>query len=126
MEELVKNTKIELPEILIESEVEKSLAQMKDDVERMGAKFEEYLTQTKKTSEDLKKDLHESSEKKAKIQLIFNKIAEAEKITPDPDILENEVKTVLEHYPKASEINARVYVATILLNQKVLDLLEKQ
>ena len=32
-EELVKNTKIDLPEILIESEIEKSLAQMKDGVE---------------------------------------------------------------------------------------------
>jgi len=124
MEELVKNTKIDLPEILIESEIEKSLAQMKDDVERMGAKFADYLTQAKKTEEDLKKDLRDSSEKKAKIQLIFNKIAEAEKLEPNKEILENEVKEVLKHYPNASEINARIYVGTILLNSEVLKLLE--
>lgn len=124
MEELLKNTEIELPEILVENEIQKSLAQMKDDVQRMGAKFDEYLAQTKKSEEDLKKDFRESSEKKAKIQLIFNKITEAEKLEPNKEILENEVKEILKHYPNASETNARIYVATILLNSEVLKLLE--
>jgi len=124
MEALLKNTKVEMPEILIESEIEKSLAQMKDDVERMGGKFADYLVATKKSEEDIKKDLRESSEKKAKIQLIFNKIAEAEKLEPNKEILENEVKEVMKHYPEASELNARIYVATILLNSEVLKLLE--
>lgn len=124
MEELLKNTKIELPEILITSETEKSLAQMKDDIARAGHKFDEYLKQVKKTEEDLKKDFKESSEKKAKIQLIFNKIAEVENLSPDKTILENEVKEVMKNYPEASEVNARIYVATILLNSAVLKLLE--
>lgn len=124
MEELLKNTKIDLPEILVENEIEKSLAQMKDEVEKTGNKFEDYLAQAKKTENDLKKDFKESSEKKAKIQLIFNKIAEAEKLEPNKEILENEVKEVMKHYPEASEISARVYVSTILLNSEVLKLLE--
>ena len=124
MEELLKNTKFELPEILIESETEKSLAQMKDDVERMGGKFADYLTHTKKSEEDIKKDLRDSSEKKAKIQLIFNKIAEVEKLEPNKEILENEIKEVLKHYPDASRESAGIYVATILLNSEVLKLLE--
>ncbi|KKR29832.1 MAG: Trigger factor [Candidatus Woesebacteria bacterium GW2011_GWA1_39_8] len=126
MEGLVKNTKIDLPEILVASETEKSLAQMKNDVERMGGKFEDYLSHAKKSEEDLKKDLKESSEKKAKIQLIFNKIAEVEKLEPNKEILENEVKQIMEHYKDASETSARIYVATILINQEVLKLLEKE
>jgi trigger factor len=136
MEGLVKNTEIDLPEILVENEIEKSLAQMKNDIERAGMKWNEYLAQVKKTDlsaealakaeEDLRKDLRKSSENKAKIQLIFNKIAEAEKLEPNKEILENEVKEVMKHYPEAAEINARVYVATILLNSEVLKLLENQ
>jgi FKBP-type peptidyl-prolyl cis-trans isomerase (trigger factor) len=99
---------------------------MKDDIERMGGKFDDYLTQAKKSEEDIKKDLRGSSEKKAKIQLIFNKIAEVEKLEPNKEILENEVKEVMKHYPDASETNARIYVATILLNSEVLKLLEKE
>lgn len=130
IEELIKNTKIDLPEILVESETQKSIAQMKDDIERMSGsttnenKWNEYLSHIKKTEDDLKKDLRESSEKKAKIQLIFNKIAEKEKIEPNKEVLDQEVKHILEHYKDASESSARIYVATILLNQEVLKLLE--
>jgi hypothetical protein len=49
-----------------------------------------------------------------------------EKIEPDKEILENEVKEVLKHYPQANETNARVYVSTILTNSEVLKLLEKE
>lgn len=124
MEALAKNTKIDLPEILIESETNKSIAQMKDDIARMKGKWEDYLTHIKKSEDDLRKDLRESSERKAKIQLIFNKIAEVENIKPDKTILENEVKEVMKHYPEASEQNARIYVSTILQNSAVLKLLE--
>lgn len=126
MEELVKNTKIDVPEILIESEINKSLAQMKDDVVRMGGKFEEYLTHIKKTEDQTRADLRESSEQKAKIQLIFNKIAEVEKLEPNKEVFENEVKEIMKHYPEASEQNARIYVSTILLNSEVLKLLEQK
>lgn len=126
MEELLRKTKIDLPDILVESENEKALAQMKGDVERMGAKFEDYLSQVKKTEDDLRKDLRESSEKKAKIQLIFNVIAAEEKLQPNKEIIENEVKNIMEHYKDANEQSARIYVATLLLNQEVLKLLEQQ
>lgn len=122
---ILAKTGIELPEILIESEVEKSLAQLKDEITRVGGKFDDYLKETKKSEEDLKKDLRENSEKKAKIQLLFNKIALTEKLEPNKEILEHETKQILEHYPGASEQNARIYVATQLLNQEVLKLLEK-
>lgn len=126
MEALMKATEMELPEILVASETEKSLAQFKDDITRMGGKWEDYLAHAKKSEEDLRKDLRENSEKKAKIQLIFNKIAEAEKLEPNKEILEHEVKQIIEHYKDAREENVRIYVATQLQNQEVLKLLEQQ
>lgn len=136
MEDLIKKTDIEVPEILIESEIQKSIAQMKGDIERSGMKWGEYLAHVKKTDssaetlakaeEDLKKDLRQSAEKKAVIQLIFNKIALEEKMEPNKEILENEVKAVMQHYPDADEVSARIYVSTILLNKEVLKLLEQQ
>lgn len=121
---LLKDTEISLPEIVIESEIDKSLAQMKDDIQRVGAKYEDYLKETKKTEEEIRKNLAEGAERKAKIQLIFNKIAEIEKMEANKEILGHEVKQILEHYPGASEENARIYVSTQLINQEVLKLLE--
>lgn len=126
MEELVNNTKMDVPEILIESEIAKSLAQMKDDVARAHGDWDEYLKHIKKSEEDLRKDLRDGAEKKARVQLIFNKIAAEEKIALNPAILENEIKNILEQYPGASEENARVYVETLMLNSEVLKLLDSQ
>lgn len=126
MEALIKETKIDLPNILVESEIEKSLAQMKDDIQRMNGVWADYLAHIKKTEEDLKKELRDSSAKKAKVQLIFNAIAIAEKIEPNKEILETEVKHILEQYKDANEQSARIYVSTILLNQEVLKILEQQ
>lgn len=123
---LVKETDFEVPDILVEAEVSKYMAQMQDDIERAGGKFNEYLSHIKKTEDDLRKEWREPAEKKAKVQLIFNKIAETEKLEPNKEILENEVKHLLEHYPNSSEENARIYVSTILLNSEVLKLLESQ
>jgi trigger factor len=125
MEKLVKETKFELPEILIESETDKSLAQVKDDVERMGGKFEEYLGHIKKTQEEFRKELREPAEKRGKMQLVLNEIARAEKIEPNKEILDNETKKIMEMYPGAKEENARIYVATQLINAEVLKLLEQ-
>ncbi len=126
MEAILKDTTIELPEVLVEAEINKSVAQLKDDVARMGGSWEDYLSHTKKTEDDLRKDMHNSSAERAKIQLIFNKIAIAEKIEPNQEIMEQEVKVIKEHYKDASEQSARIYVATILINQAVLKLLESQ
>jgi len=126
MEALVKESDFEVPDILIDSEVSKYMAQMQDEIERAGGKFADYLSHIKKTEDDLKKEWRDPSEKKAKIQLIFNKIAETEKLEPNKEVLENEVKQILEHYPSSSEENARIYVETVLLNSEVLKLLESQ
>lgn len=126
MEKLIEETKFEMPEILVESEVDKSVAQVKDDVARMEGKFEEYLGHIKKTEEEFRKEMRESAEKRGRIQLILNEVARAEKIEPDETVLESETKKILELYPGAKEENARIYVATQLINSEVLKLLEQQ
>ncbi len=124
IDELIKATPIEVPAILIENETEKSLAQFKDDIQRMGGKWEDYLAHAKKTEAEIKKDMQGNSEKRAKIQLIFNKIAETEKLEPNKEILEHEVKQILNYHKDANEMSVRIYVTTMLLNQEVLKLLE--
>lgn len=56
LEKLVSETKINIPEILIQEELERMKAQMKADVEKFGGKWEDYLIHLKKTEEDLKED----------------------------------------------------------------------
>lgn len=125
-EKLIEQTKIDLPDLVVEAELEKMLARMKDDVSRAGIEFPEYLEKIGKKEDDLRTDWRESAEKKAAMQLILNKIAAEEDIRPDKDVLENEVSQLKEMHPDAQDAHIMTYVETYLTNEEVLKFLEKQ
>src|SRR5690606_13057892 len=70
VENLLKETEIEIPEILILSELEKMIARFKADVERSGVSFEEYQEHSKKTEEDIKKEWRGDAEKRVKSEIL--------------------------------------------------------
>lgn len=117
-------TKIDLPDILVESELDRTEAQFKSDVERMGVKMEDYLTHAKKTLADVRQEWRPHAEKKAKFQLILNAIAEREKLLPTREEVEEEAKHIMEHYKDADKERVRVYAETVLMNEKVFRFLE--
>ncbi len=124
---IVEHTKFgELPEEIITSEAKNMLAELEQSVIRQGGKFEDYLKHLNKTIEDLKKEFHGDAEKKAKLGLILNKIAEAEKIIPDPEQVANEVAMILEHYKEADPERARIHAENVLTNEKDFEFLESQ
>lgn len=125
-ENIISKTKIDLPKVIIESELDKMAAQFTDDISRMGINPEDYLKHIKKTPEDLRKEWRGDAEKKATFQLILNKISLDEKITPDMDRVEKEVSHILEHYKSADPERARIYAASLLTNEKVFEFLESQ
>ena len=124
VEKILETAEIDLPRVMVEHELSRSEAQFKDDIGRMGVKVEDYLARLKKTLEDLRKEWEEGAVKKAKLQLILNKIAQEEKIAPDEKEVEKEVSMILEHYKNADPIQARVYAETVLTNDKVFAFLE--
>ena len=126
IENIIKETKIDIPTILIESELDKMLAQFKDDVARMNIKFEEYLEKIKKTEEELRTEWKLDAEKRAKFQLILNKIAVKEEVKIPEEDIQKEVKHILEHYKDAKPENVRVYIESVMTNEKVFQLLEDQ
>lgn len=119
-------TGIELPDIMVESELHRTEAQFSDDVERMGVKLEDYLKHAKKSIEDIRKEWRPHAEKKAKLQLIMNEIAKTENIKPSKEEVDAEVAHIVEHYKDADRERALVYAETILTNEKVFQFLEKQ
>lgn len=122
---IAEATKVEIPEVLIASELARTEAQFGADIERMGVTLDGYLKHAKKTIEDLRKEWRPYAEKKAKLQLIIDSIARAEKIVPEPAEVENEVKHILEHYKDADRERATTYAETVLTNEKVFQFLEK-
>ena len=125
IEAVIEKTKLELPAILAEYELDKIQSQFQADVAQTGTKVEDYLKQIDKTIEDLRSDWREEAEKRAKLQLILNKIASENDIKADQERVEAELKHILEHYKDADESNVRVYVETSLVNEAVMQFLEE-
>jgi trigger factor len=90
----------------------------------MGVKMDDYLKHSKKTIEEIRKDCEPHAEKKAKLQLILNAIAGAEKIKPDQKEIDEEVNHIVEHYKDADRERAAIYAETVLTNEKVFEMLE--
>lgn len=123
-EAILNKTEVMTPRGLIESELAKMLARFHDDIYRMGIKIEDYLKHIKKTEEDMKKEWRPDAEKRGKLQLVFNAIAEQEKISASKEAIDEEVKHILEHHKDADPARARVYISMMLTNEKVFEFLE--
>ncbi len=126
VEEIVKQTEGEIPEILIEGETDKIMYRLQADITNAGLKFEDYLKQINKTEVDLRKEWREDAEKRAKLQMIIHTISEKENIKPTEEEIEKDVTQITTMYKDADPLRARAYVEQMLENEKVFKLLETQ
>ena len=124
VEALLEKTDAEIPKVFIESELDKIINQMREDVSRFGLTLEGYLTQTKKTEEQVRGEFRDQAKKRAKLQLALNKIAAEEKVEANKEEIETEMKHALEHFPDARPELVRIHIETVMRNEKTLQLLE--
>jgi len=123
---ILLGTEVVMPNIVVEGELDKMIAQFKGDVTQMGTRFEDYLKHTGKTEENIRKEFAPDAEKRSKIEFILHNIASQEKIAPSADEIEKEIAHILKHYKDADPVRARAYVINIMTNEKVLQFLESQ
>jgi trigger factor len=126
LESIMEKSTIDLPKIIIDGELEKMLAQFKDDIARSGVSYEDYLKHIKKTEEDLKKEWKDTATKRAKSQIILNTIAKEESIAPKEEDVKVEMDRILEHHKDADRFRVRMYVETFMANELVFQFLESQ
>ena len=121
---IVDMTEITLPKILIESEINQMFSQMQEDLDRAHLKMDDYLTHINKTKDDLEKEWSPAAVKRAKLQLVLNEIAKAEKLIPNVEAVDMQTKELLERFKDADKHRVRIYVASVLLNEEVMKKLE--
>lgn len=123
---IIAASTIDLPRILIDSEIHQMFAAMEHDLERANLSIDAYLDHIKKTREELAQEWAPAAEKRAKLQLILNEIAKREKIEPPAETLEREVARLLAHYKDADKSQVTLYVASTLINEEVFKMLETE
>jgi trigger factor len=98
IEYAVANATVELPDALIDQEVEVMHDEFKGSLARQGISEEAYLKAVEKTSADLHADFRPSAEKRAKTLLVLSKVADAEGMEVSDAAVDAEVTEGRERY----------------------------
>jgi trigger factor len=98
IEYAVANATLELPDILVDQEVEVMHDEFRASLARQGIGEEAYLKVVEKTEADLHAEFRPNSEKRVKVLLVLSKIAEAEGVVISDADVDVEVGKARERY----------------------------
>ncbi|CAN5710424.1 trigger factor [soil metagenome] len=94
----VANATVELPDLLVEREVEVMLDELRVRVAEQGIGFEEYLRATERDEATLRTSFKPDAEKRVKTLLVLSEIAEREQVEVSDADLEGELARSRERY----------------------------
>lgn len=123
MNALLEGTKITIPHMLIDHEVDRLLAHMLDEVKKLGLTLDQYLASTGKSPEVLRDEYHQKAEGDIKLEFSLQKIADVEKIIVEPKELDEAILKATSPQEKQQLEANRYVLANILKQQKTLDFL---
>ncbi len=124
MEKILEGTTGEIPNILIEGELDRMLYRMKMDISGMGLSYEDYLKHLNKSESVIRDEFRADAEKRVKMEILISDIATKENLQAPKEDMEQEVERLLKEYPGADKSRTEAYVEQILINEQVFKLLE--
>ena len=116
---LIKNSKLDLPEVLVESDLQAHLSNLISQTAQAGITVQQYLESQKQTIESYQEELKKRIVEEWTLNLAISQIAKDNKL----EVSETEVKELLEKNPQLSQNINMVYY--LLTQQKVFDFLKK-
>jgi len=100
LEEILKRAEVEVPEPMVEEELDYIVQDMQQDLMQKGMTLEKFLEQTKMKMEDLRKKYKEEAERRIKTRLALTHIIDAEKVEVTDKELEDEITKMVGFYPE--------------------------
>lgn len=133
IEKVAQGSKMDIPETLINIELDKMIDELKESVGNIDLDFDTYLGQIKKTINDLKKEWQDRAEKRVRIGLVLRVIAKKEEIKISDEEVTKKIDETLKHYPNIEEAEKNIdisalkeYTKGVIKNEKVFELLEQE
>jgi FKBP-type peptidyl-prolyl cis-trans isomerase (trigger factor) len=114
---------VKIPGILIQREADRLIAQMLDEIKRLGMTLDQYLASTGRNVEDLKAEYAKKAERDLKLEFVLQRIAQEEKITVDEPEIQKTIDNAKPEEKQSLEAN-RYLLASIIRQQKTLDFLK--
>ena len=100
---IVKDMKVEIPEVMIENQLDQISNDFGQRLQMQGITLEQYLEMTQSTMDDFRKNFREQAEFQVKSRLALEAISKAEGIEPTDEDVEAEYKKLAEQYGMEEE-----------------------
>jgi FKBP-type peptidyl-prolyl cis-trans isomerase (trigger factor) len=124
LDDLAKGSTIRYPAILLDYELDEMETRLAGDLSQIGQTMESFLSEQKKTKEELRASWKDAADKRAKVRLILAEIARNESIEPKAEDLEHELEHAKKHYKDADPEALRSHIAHAMRNDATLKFLE--
>lgn len=106
---IVKETKVDLPDMLVEHELDHVMQDMEYRLMYQGLKLEDYAKYLNKTVEEIRADRKKDAEKSLKIRLAMQQILKNEKL----DVTKEEVDAKIKEMAKTAQKTIKEYKETL-------------
>ncbi len=109
IEAIIETTEVDLPNVLLEREMDIMMGELEADISRMGMNKENYFKQVQTTEEKVKEGWKkEAAPKRVKAALILQDLAKQEKLVPDTKKIEEKVNQTLEYYATLGDVENKI------------------
>lgn len=132
IEKVIANAKVEIPEAMINNQLEQEVGEFDYRMRMQGISLEQYLQITNSTEEMLKEQLRPMAENRVRGDLVLQAIADAEGIEITDEDIDNELNRMAETYDeknkekfiKDMKKGDLSFLNVAIINQKVIELLK--
>ncbi|MBU0727134.1 trigger factor [Patescibacteria group bacterium] len=109
VKEIIKITKVDLPEILIIDEISQMKEEQKARIQQQGLNWEQYLQHIKKTDEDFAKDHKKAAEERLLARFGVTHIIKDAKVGVEDKEVDEKIKEMGTQYPKEQQSQFKEY-----------------
>ena len=126
LEALRKDSTIEVPETLLENELDRMMNEFTHHLSRMGVTLEQYKKDAGKTEEDIRSEWNDKAKERVQNELALLEIARIEKVSPKKEDIDREVATMEAHYPGTPKERIVAFIEEVLTKEEVFKFLESE
>jgi trigger factor len=126
LDALTEGTTGEMPEAIVEHELDRFEAELEGQLKAAGASLEQYLKEIKKDRALVRTEWRPDAARRARLELALVEIARAENIHAPKEEVDAEIREILKRHRDARPEIARQFVENMILNRKVIQFLENQ
>lgn len=121
---IVDTTTVTIPQLLVDYEVDRLLAQTLDEIKKLGLSLDQYLSSTGKTPEEVRSEYAEKATNDMKLEFALQEISSTEKITVEEKEIDEAILKAKDDKERANLQGNRYLLSNIIRQQKTLDFLQ--